>query len=85
MRLTYNQFRSKHKGMPSKEVSALWKRYKENDYDLSPELLGEVSITETVAEVPRAEKEVKVVKVLSKKEIPSKATGVKSFIAKRFS
>ena len=85
MRLTYNLFRSKHKGMPSKEVSALWKRYKENDYDLPPELLGEAGISETVAEVPRADKEVEVVKKLSTAKTSLKALGVRSYLASRFS
>lgn len=83
MRLTYNQFRSKHKGMPSKEVSALWKRYKESDYDLPPELLGEEPVMETTEEVPRSETEVKVIKVLSKKTDQT-LSGLKSYLAHRF-
>jgi len=30
--LTYNQFRSAHKGTPQKEISELWKQYKKGDY-----------------------------------------------------
>ena len=31
-KLTYNQFRSAHKGTPKKELSALWSEYKEGTY-----------------------------------------------------
>ena len=30
--LTYNQFRSAHKGTPQKEISELWKQYKKGEY-----------------------------------------------------
>ena len=30
--LTYNEFRSAHKGTPQKEISQLWKQYKSGDY-----------------------------------------------------
>ena len=30
--LTYNEFRSAHKGTPQKEISQLWKEYKSGDY-----------------------------------------------------
>ena len=32
--LTYNQFRSLHKGTPQKEISSLWKKYKGGEYVL---------------------------------------------------
>ena len=35
--LTYNQFRSLHKGTPQKEISSLWKKYKAGEYDLPSE------------------------------------------------
>lgn len=85
MRLTYNQFRSKHKGTPSKEISALWKRYKANDYDLPPELLDGVEAPVETTEVERSEKELKTVKATkkSKKDTPSFNQAVRSYLSTR--
>tara|TARA_B100002019_G_C21209204_1_gene568440 strand:+ start:171 stop:536 length:366 start_codon:yes stop_codon:yes gene_type:complete len=33
-RLTWQQFRSAHKGTPSSEISGLWKEYKEGSYEV---------------------------------------------------
>ncbi len=61
-KLTYNEFRSAHKGTPQKEISELWKQYKS----------GEYSFPET--EAPKAE-EVEVAsepKVDAKESTPEK-------------
>jgi len=87
MRLTYNQFRSKHKGTPSKEISALWKRYKANDYDLPPELLGAEEAPAETTEAEREESELEVVKAtttLSSTE-PQMNRAVLSYIATQLS
>lgn len=85
MRLTYNQFRSKHKGTPSKEISALWKRYKANDYDLPPELLDGVEAPVESTEVKRDSSEIAVVKATTKKKSkgPSMNNAVRTYIATR--
>ena len=85
MRLTYNQFRSKHKGTPSKEISALWKRYKANDYDLPPELLDGVEAPVESTEVKRDSSEIAVVNATTKKKskVPSMNKAVRSYIATR--
>lgn len=85
MRLTYNQFRSKHKGTPSKEISALWKRYKANDYDLPPELLEGAKAPAETTEVKRDSSEIAVVKATTKKKskAPSMNNAVRSYIATR--
>lgn len=85
MRLTYNQFRSKHKGTPSKEISALWKRYKANDYDLPPELLDGVEAPVESTEVKRDSSEIAVVKATTNKKSkgPSMNNAVRSYIATR--
>lgn len=46
--VTYNQFRSLHKGTPQSEISALWKKYKAGDYALP----SDEEVVETPAEVP---------------------------------
>lgn len=46
--VTYNQFRSLHKGTPQSEISALWKKYKAGDYTLP----SDEEVIETPAEVP---------------------------------
>ena len=83
MRLTYNQFRSKHKGTPSKEISTLWKRYKASDYDLSPELLGAEEAPAETTEVEREESELKVVKTTTtaKSNKPQMNRAVLSYIS----
>lgn len=85
MRLTYNQFRSKHKGIPSKEISALWKRYKANDYDLPPELLEGAEAPAETTEVKRDSSEIEVVKATTKKNSkgPSMNNAVRSYIVTR--
>lgn len=35
-KLTYNEFRSAHKGTPQKEISELWKLYKVDEYSFPP-------------------------------------------------
>ena len=46
--VTYNQFRSLHKGTSQSEISALWKKYKVGDYALP----SDEEVVETPAEVP---------------------------------
>ena len=53
--VTYNQFRSLHKGTPQKKVSKLWKKYKDGKYKLpTPEepVIEEPVIEEPVIEEP---------------------------------
>jgi len=85
MRLTYNQFRSKHKGTPSKEISALWKRYKANDYDLPPELLDGVEAPVETTEVKREEAEMEIVKATTtaKEESGSMSRAILSYLSTR--
>jgi len=60
--VTYNQFRSLHKGTPQKEISSLWAKYKDGEYDLptdeptvTPEETPEVLEVEVVEEKPEIE------------------------------
>jgi hypothetical protein len=87
MRLNYNQFRSKHKGMPRKEVSTLWKRYKSSDYDLPPELLGIEEAPVETKELQREESELEIVKATTTPEAdgPSMSKSVFSYLAIRSS
>jgi hypothetical protein len=36
MPVSWQEFRKLHKGTPQREISDLWKRYKQADYDLPP-------------------------------------------------
>ena len=49
-KLTYNQFRSVHKGTPRKEISNLWNLYKEGEYTFPPE--EETQPQEPITETP---------------------------------
>lgn len=49
-KLTYNQFRSAHKGTPQKEISNLWSLYKEGEYSFPPE--EEAQPQEPITETP---------------------------------
>lgn len=49
-KLTYNQFRSAHKGTPRKEISNLWNLYKEGEYTFPPE--EETQPQEPITETP---------------------------------
>ena len=49
-KLTYNQFRSAHKGTPQKEISNLWSLYKEGEYSFPPE--EETQNQEPITETP---------------------------------
>ena len=49
--VTYNQFRSLHKGTPQKKVSKLWKKYKDGKYKLPPTEEPSEVIEEVVEEV----------------------------------
>ena len=53
--VTYNQFRSMHKGTPTKKVSKLWKKYKEGKYKLPTKEVVE-EVVEVVVEQPVEEK-----------------------------
>jgi len=62
MTLTYNEFRSAHKGVAQAEISQLWKMYKEGDYKvpeaepevevIEPEVIEEPVVEEVVVEAP---------------------------------
>ena len=58
-KLTYNNFRSAHKGTPQKEISKLWADYKEGKYELpSEEKVEEVlEVTEEETVEPEPVKE----------------------------
>jgi len=64
-KLTYNQFRSAHKGTPRKEISNLWNLYKEGEYTFPLE-----EETQPQAEVP----ETTVETVAPIEEVPEKVT-----------
>ena len=51
-KLTYNQFRSAHKGTPRKEISNLWNLYKEGEYTfpLEEETQPQAAVPETTVE-----------------------------------
>jgi hypothetical protein len=59
--LTWNQFRSLHKGTPKNELSELWSKYKEGTYsfpveDTSPEeVIGELDSPAEVVEAESSE------------------------------
>ena len=46
-KVSYNEFRKLHKGTPKKEMSELWKQYKNGEYELPVE---EATVEETVVE-----------------------------------
>lgn len=56
MYMNWNQFRQAHKGMSKTEVSELWKRYKEGDYEVE----GSVDATADEIRVPVGDVEVKI-------------------------
>lgn len=64
-KLTYNQFRSAHKGTPRKEISNLWSLYKEGEYSFPHK--EETQPQEEVPETP-----VKAVEAIE--EVPEKVT-----------
>jgi len=55
--VTYNQFRSLHKGTPQKEISDLWARYKDGLYTLADQV-EEPVVEEPVVEEPVVEEPV---------------------------
>jgi hypothetical protein len=68
--LSYNQFRSLHKGTPQKEISSLWVKYKDGKYDLptdeptvAPEETPEVLEVEVVEEKPEIEEKTSLVNI----------------------
>lgn len=54
--MNWNQFRKAHKGMSKTEVSDLWKRYKEGEYEVE----GSVDATADEIRVPVGDVEVKI-------------------------
>lgn len=54
--MNWNQFRQAHKGMSKTEVSELWKKYKEGDYEVE----GSVDATADEIRVPVGDVEVKI-------------------------
>jgi len=68
--LSYNQFRSLHKGTPQKEISSLWVKYKDGKYHLptdeptvTPEETPEVLEVEVVEEKPEIEEKTSLVNI----------------------
>ena len=68
--LSYNQFRSLHKGTPQKEISSLWVNYKDGKYHLptdeptvTPEETPEVLEVEVVEEKPEIEEKTSLVNI----------------------
>jgi len=57
-KLTYNQFRSAHKGTPQKEISELWNEYKEGTYSFPAEEPSEAPNEESVEETISSPEEV---------------------------
>jgi len=58
-KVSYNEFRKLHKGTPKKEMSELWKQYKNEEYELPVEeaTTVEEQVEETVTEEQVEEKE----------------------------
>ena len=58
-KVSYNEFRELHKGTPKKEMSELWKQYKNDEYQLPTEEVSTVEeqVEETVVEEQVEEKE----------------------------
>jgi hypothetical protein len=59
--VTYNQFRGLHKGIPQKEISDLWKKYKDGGYKLpstEEPVVEEPVVEEPVVEEPVVEEPV---------------------------
>ena len=54
-KVSYNEFRKLHKGTPKKEMSELWKQYKNDEYELPVEeaTTVEEQVEETVVEKNR--------------------------------
>ncbi len=52
MSLTWNEFRTAHKGTAKSELSKLWKAYKAGEYTFPAEAESETPVEETVAEEP---------------------------------
>ena len=69
--LTYNEFRSAHKGTPQKEISQLWKEYKSGDYSFPETEASKASQveaeTEPTADVAESTEQKKPVKKAAKK------------------
>jgi len=55
MPLSYNEFRSAHKGVAQSEISTLWKMYKDGDYKVPEAEVEEPVIEEPVIEEPVVE------------------------------
>lgn len=56
MYMNWNQFRQAHKGLSKTEVSDLWKKYKEGEYEVE----GNVNATPEEIRVPVGDVEVKI-------------------------
>ena len=54
--MNWNQFRKAHKGLSKTEVSDLWKKYKEGEYEVE----GSVDATQEEIRVPVGDVEVKI-------------------------
>ena len=65
MSLTWNEFRSAHKGIAKSEISKLWKSYKAGEYEFPAKEEPETTVEEIVAEEPTSVEETPV-----KKETP---------------
>ena len=65
MSLTWNEFRSAHKGVAKSEISKLWKSYKAGEYEFPAKEEPETTVTEVAVEEPTSVEETPV-----KKETP---------------
>lgn len=52
MSLTWNEFRTAHKGIAKSELSKLWKSYKAGEYNFPAEAEQETPVEETIVEEP---------------------------------
>lgn len=63
MSLTWNEFRSAHKGVAKSELSKLWKSYKAGEYNFPSKEESEATVEETIVEEPDSVEEVPVEEV----------------------
>ena len=62
MSLTWNEFRSAHKGIAKSEISKLWKSYKAGEYEFPAKEEPETTVEEIVTEEPTSVEETPVKK-----------------------
>ncbi len=77
--LTWNEFRSLHKGMSAKEMSTLWAQYKDGEYELNEE---EAPVENSEAETPVEEAETEVEETRSEDDILAEYKQLSSRLAR---